>query len=36
MNKLFRTFTGAILGLGLLSTATFAGSVSPSQQDVGA
>ncbi len=34
MNKLLRTFTGAILGLGLLSTATFAGSISPSQQDV--
>jgi len=32
MNKLFTTLTGAILGLGLLSTAAFAGSVSPSQQ----
>lgn len=35
MNMLFKTLTGAILGLGLLSTATFAGSVAPSQQDAG-
>jgi len=33
MNKLFRIFSGAILGLGLLSTVSFAGSVSPSQQE---
>lgn len=35
MNTLLKTITGAILGLGLLSTATFAGSVPPSQQDAG-
>jgi lipoprotein-anchoring transpeptidase ErfK/SrfK len=32
MNKLLTSLAGAILGLGLLSTAAFAGSVSPSQQ----
>jgi lipoprotein-anchoring transpeptidase ErfK/SrfK len=34
MNKLLSTLAGAILGMGLLSTAAFAGSVSPSQQEV--
>jgi lipoprotein-anchoring transpeptidase ErfK/SrfK len=34
MNKLLSTLAGAILGMGLLTTAAFAGSVSPSQQEV--
>jgi lipoprotein-anchoring transpeptidase ErfK/SrfK len=34
MNKLLSTLAGAILGMGLLSAAAFAGSVSPSQQEV--
>jgi lipoprotein-anchoring transpeptidase ErfK/SrfK len=33
MNKLLSTLSGAILGLGLLTTAAFAGSISPSQQE---
>ena len=33
MNKLFRIFATATLGLGLLSTVAFAGAVSPSQQE---
>jgi lipoprotein-anchoring transpeptidase ErfK/SrfK len=33
MNKLFKIFAAATLGLGLLSTAAFAGAVSPSQQE---
>ena len=33
MNKLFTTITSAAFGLGLLSTAAFAGQVAPSQQD---
>jgi lipoprotein-anchoring transpeptidase ErfK/SrfK len=36
MNKLLTTLTGAILGLGLLSTAAVAGSLAPSQQDAAA
>jgi lipoprotein-anchoring transpeptidase ErfK/SrfK len=35
MNKLFTTLTGAILGLGLLSTAAVAGSTALSQQAAG-
>jgi lipoprotein-anchoring transpeptidase ErfK/SrfK len=33
MNKLFTTIAAAAFGLGLLSTAAFAGQVAPSQQD---
>jgi lipoprotein-anchoring transpeptidase ErfK/SrfK len=33
MNKLFKIFAAATLGLGLLCTAAFAGAVSPSQQE---
>jgi lipoprotein-anchoring transpeptidase ErfK/SrfK len=35
MNKLFTVCASAILGLGLLTTASLAGSASPSQQDMG-
>ncbi|MCA3573585.1 MAG: L,D-transpeptidase [Aestuariivirga sp.] len=36
MNKLLSTLASAILGIGLLSTAALAGSLSPSQQDAAA